>query len=517
MEYKYKIKCDATKLDVNYINTLCTKHDSKDILLEFTNTKGMDTSVLKKLNPKVSIRIIDGYTEAKMKGAERADDYYERSIYTRDEVIKIVEKLEDIEKGIKDDWNDIQKVTYIFETLRRKIMYDHTKSKESKEIRSLRVLLLEEGVCAGYATVFKEIMDRLDIKCDYISGNRHAWNVVTIDGKKYPIDVTWGNRKYVEGEQNNFDYLAQDKTLFNKQHIPESMDPNNGYQSKLNTIDRELIERINNINAIEKDYSSTTYEFTREDGSKFIISQIGSQEVNGQRIFRYCYSEVYSDNTKGAPIILYSEVNLAALDVKKQKKQELPKDFEKNIVNVLFSEKNIRDSIYIKGTNYVGKIGETEEIKKDSKICDVFRNRTKKFYRGAAYISPGIVIQKMSEEPIEVEGKKVYYYDIFEYVEENGKEVLKRNRVFTEKDLFKETKKDKMVNQLLSRERLDRKAKDDGGYIGYLLDDGRRMSDRRLKKYFKSPSGKNKTNSELLDMLKNQENRSEFNSEVKYK
>ena len=522
MEYKYKIKCDASKLDVNYINDLCTKHNPKHILLEFPNTKNMDTSVLKKLNPNVTIRIVDGYTEEKMKGAARADDYFERSLYTVSETIKIVEKIESIEKCIKDDWNDMQKLVYIYDILRRRIRYNHDKNASSKDKRSLRALISDAGVCAGYATVLKDILDRQGIKCDYVSGNGHAWNIVTINGKKYPIDVTWGNtREFAIGNQNGLDFLGQNVTQFNREHIPEYQDPNNGYQSQLSTIDQTLIKRINLYNAREKDYKDSTFAGTRDDGTRFYISQIGNEVIDGKRYYRYCYTEINSDNTKGVPVILYSDTNVMDVIDRKRSYEPVENGYEKKIINLLFSKSNIRNS-QINGTNYIGGIEENnnrninkpEDIKKDYRISSKFKDQTRKLYRGEAYVSPGLVIQKMNSEPIEIKGIKVYYYDIFEYVKENGKEVLKRNRVFSEQDLLKEKNKDKLVNKLLSRDRLDRKAKETGGYIGSLLEDGTRLSHRRLQEYFKEPSGKNKTNSELLDMLKDKENMTEFNSMI---
>lgn len=526
MNFKYKIQCDAKKIDFSYINMLCDKYNPKEILLEFPNTKNMDISILKKLNPNVSIRIADGYTEAKMNGAKRADDYFERSVYTRDEVIQIVKKIEEIEKGIHNDWNDIQKVVYIYDLLRRQIKYNYNRKEASINIRSLRVLLSDSGVCAGYATVFKDLMDRQGIKCEYISGNGHAWNIVTIDGKIYPVDVTWGHGRFAEGKHDNYDFLGQNKTMFNQKHIPDSKDPNKGYQSKLSTINKKIIEKLSIINAVEKNYESTTYYYTRNDKTKFIVSQIGQQVIDGETYYRYCYTELNPDNTKKAPIILYSETNLALIELSKRKKNHMPKGYEENVINVLFSKKNIRDSIYNKYTNYIGKItyknevGKTtmatkpEEIIKEQKMCIKFNNQTKTYYRGEKYISPGLVVQKMSEKPLEVEGIKVYYYDIFEYVDINGKKVLKRNRVFTEDDIF-EIKNQILINLLLSRDRLDRKAKETGGYIGKILPDGRRLNNRKLIDYFKSPSGKGKTNSELLDILEQKENRTEFNSKIK--
>ena len=36
--------------------------------------------------------------------------------------------------------------------------------------------------------------------------NGHAWNIVTIDGKNYPIDLTWDSCKFRGGESKTFDF-----------------------------------------------------------------------------------------------------------------------------------------------------------------------------------------------------------------------------------------------------------------------------------------------------------------------
>ena len=48
-------------------------------------------------------------------------------------------------------------------------------------------------VCAGYAKAFKFLCDRAGIECKVVNGEAggpHVWNVVTLDGKNYIVDVT---------------------------------------------------------------------------------------------------------------------------------------------------------------------------------------------------------------------------------------------------------------------------------------------------------------------------------------
>lgn len=58
------------------------------------------------------------------------------------------------------------------------------------------LLIKNESVCNGYAKTFKYVLDKLNIPCTVISGvsndgERHAWNIVELDGEYYQVDVTW--------------------------------------------------------------------------------------------------------------------------------------------------------------------------------------------------------------------------------------------------------------------------------------------------------------------------------------
>ena len=62
----------------------------------------------------------------------------------------------------------------------------------------------KEAVCEGYSRVYKDLMERIGIKTDYVSGavkntiqdvfysgHSHAWNQVVLDNIPYTTDITW--------------------------------------------------------------------------------------------------------------------------------------------------------------------------------------------------------------------------------------------------------------------------------------------------------------------------------------
>ena len=510
--YQYKITFKLNQpFDINYIKSICNQYPNSKILVEVQNTKGISSSMIKDLSSNVAIRVAGGYDEERitrykghMFGNETAEDYYYNSvIYTKNETIKILEEIEKVEAGINKNWTDIQKLIYVYDRLKTGIMYDPKyKQRFSSEVRSLRGLITRQTVCAGYSVILKEFMDRNNIECEFARGGTrsgetsgHAWNIVTIDGKKYPIDLTWDNAKFGSGKSHTFDWLGQDVLTFSEYHHPAPGEKTQDYEHTLSQIDPQIIKQIYfKIGADRvKDYRSTTYSGIRKDGSKFIVAQVGDREINNEKYYRYYYIEISQDGKKQLPLILYSGTNITHLINCKNKGKPIPPNYEDTIDNILFSRENIRDSIS-KRTYYIGKVKKNKpgnklelvssyrEIPKEEKIRNLFVYPTKSFTRSDGSV---FIAQQMYETPHKANGTNFMRYDIFEMINENGKEVLKRNTVFTERNFFKDTRQS-MVDDYLSRERLDRKVKEAGGYIGYYDANGVRTYNPDLVKFFET-------------------------------
>src|SRR5699024_2043561 len=148
--------------------------------------------------------------------------------------------------------------------------------------------------------------------------------------------------------------------------------------------------------------------------------------------------------------------------------------------NILFSRENIFDS-KIKGTGYIGKVmkeaqGNQRGIQLVQSVSDISKpiDKQKKFqYPTKVYVSDDrstFITQKM-EYGWDVNSINVIPYHIFEIVNENGTRFIKRNIVYTERDFFQD-RRPGIANDYLSRERLNRKVKEAGGYIGYYDEKG---------------------------------------------
>lgn len=486
--YKFEIIYKAgQKFNVNFINKLCNENPNCKMLVVIPNTYGITSEDIKKLNLDVDIRVLGGYDEQRIdrfgKDIHWEHFYYINSvIYSKNEMIIILEQIEKIESKINPNWSEIQKLVYIYDRLKTGIMYDPKyEEKSSKEIRSLRGLITKQTVCAGYALILKEMLDRQKIECEYVEGyarndhsKGHAWNIVVIDGKKYPVDLTRDNTLFRSGRTNSFEWLGQDSRKFALDHFPLSGEKTQNYEKTLSQTDPSLIKKIYYQINLSREYNSTTYCGKRSDGSRFIIAQIGNFNFKGIKYYRYYHQEVSKDGKLLLPMIFYSDTNVMNLVNLKKYGKPLLENYEKSIPDVLFSVQNITDSL-AKKTFYLGKVEKSsddeflqlamsvEEIEKPEEIRNQFVYPTKRFVRSDG---TSFIVQQLINEPYYVHKEPIFIYDIFEIVKENGYYDLKKNTIFTEKNFF-DDKSQIVIDKFLSRENIEMNALKNGGYFGY--------------------------------------------------
>lgn len=81
-------------------------------------------------------------------------------------------------------------------------------------------LLEGKAVCIGYTYATHLLLQAAGvysrIQTGYAAGEEHAWNVVTIDGKEYHLDVTWDDP--VGSEDVRYDYFLVDEQTIRKDH-----------------------------------------------------------------------------------------------------------------------------------------------------------------------------------------------------------------------------------------------------------------------------------------------------------
>ena len=101
-------------------------------------------------------------------------------------------------KDAPKDGSDFEKALYVYETLIREVDYDRN-VKNNQNIIS--VFLEHRTICQGYAYATQYLLEQLGIPTATVTGEaegeKHAWNLIRLDGAYYYMDTTWGNSQYM--------------------------------------------------------------------------------------------------------------------------------------------------------------------------------------------------------------------------------------------------------------------------------------------------------------------------------
>ncbi len=185
-----------TMEDVNALNS------ATNATIVLSNTVGQNADIIAKLSNNVRIFVICGYDATKYE-KYKTKKYIDRTIYTPKQLSAIIKTFEKVEKHINPQWSDTEKALYVYLTFIKSIEYDYSKSN-NRTNSNLCALITRKAKCAGFATCFKEEMDRLGIENEFKNIPRiHSYNAVKLDGFWHIIDVTWGRNsfdEYLNGE-----------------------------------------------------------------------------------------------------------------------------------------------------------------------------------------------------------------------------------------------------------------------------------------------------------------------------
>ncbi|SCZ80841.1 transglutaminase domain-containing protein [Pseudobutyrivibrio xylanivorans] len=202
--------------------------------------------------------------------------------------------------GISENASDFDKALYVFETLIENVDYN-TDSEENQNI--LSVFLYRSTVCQGYADSAWYLLDKLGIKSTIITGTAngesHAWNLVYIDGAYYYMDVTWGNSKYMDGNNDtakrvNYAYFAMTTEEISQNHVitvgfevPECLsNADNYYVHEGLYYDWFGVDSIGN--RLSQSYESGEAEISLKFSNSDLYSQVINYFIDENHLSDYC-------------------------------------------------------------------------------------------------------------------------------------------------------------------------------------------------------------------------------------
>lgn len=119
------------------------------------------------------------------------------------------------------DLKEPEREQYIHDFILDNVRYDKLEKPYSHEI--IGPMTNGVGVCEGIAKTVKMLCDALDIPCmipisdrDRANGEKylHAWNILTIGGKRYHMDATFDNTLSKAGAKRYDYYNLSDEKIF---------------------------------------------------------------------------------------------------------------------------------------------------------------------------------------------------------------------------------------------------------------------------------------------------------------
>jgi hypothetical protein len=99
-----------------------------------------------------------------------------------------------------DGYTDLQKTLSVYDYVCRNTTHTPD-SADQMTFNPYSILMQGEGICQGFATLVDYTLNHADVATEYVCNDVHAWNIVTVEGKRYHLDVTYGTGTY--GDMSN--------------------------------------------------------------------------------------------------------------------------------------------------------------------------------------------------------------------------------------------------------------------------------------------------------------------------
>ncbi|SFK75302.1 Transglutaminase-like superfamily protein [Lachnospiraceae bacterium KH1T2] len=146
------------------------------------------------------------------KGYVEAIRVSEKDMRFVDRYTKAAEAVEEAMALTDENMNDFEKALVLHDYLIDNV--DYVASKYDNYAGY--VLAYGKGICGGYASAYKMLLTAAGIKSHIVLSSNHAWNLVTVNGKQYHVDVTWDDTKGYGS--NLYTYFMRSDEVFKRNH-----------------------------------------------------------------------------------------------------------------------------------------------------------------------------------------------------------------------------------------------------------------------------------------------------------
>lgn len=149
---------------------------------------------------------------------------YENTAAGDERLRLLVDKI--IASIISPSMTDYDKVKAVHDYLVTRLKYDSRDSSmiAASSYKALGALETGIAVCKAYSELMALILNRAGVPCRIVvgvaNGTDHAWNIVSIDGELYHVDVTWDDpvTNGKDGSNIRYDYFNLSDEEMKKDH-----------------------------------------------------------------------------------------------------------------------------------------------------------------------------------------------------------------------------------------------------------------------------------------------------------
>jgi len=120
--------------------------------------------------------------------------------HTADEIAKGKEELRHCMEAlrVKEEKSPYEQARYYYDILLERVHYGMSKSSGQT---AYDALIRKEAVCKGLSKAYQLLLTEAGINCTLAEGTidgvaKHTWNVISIDGKTYHVDVSLGYEEF---------------------------------------------------------------------------------------------------------------------------------------------------------------------------------------------------------------------------------------------------------------------------------------------------------------------------------
>lgn len=161
-------------------------------------------------------------------------------VYAKSQKDKIIKDIESssfykmANSEIKAKTSSFAKFLRIYEFIIQNAEYDSAAAKASGSYYEYAyglegVVLKHRAVCSGYAKTFQYFANKHGLFCTVVTGKtkreRHAWNLVNINGDHYYVDATWGDPVFSNTSYKNPNYISYNYFCITTEELKASHQP----------------------------------------------------------------------------------------------------------------------------------------------------------------------------------------------------------------------------------------------------------------------------------------------------